>query len=107
MVTFLSELNDHELWATNIGNAYLEAFMPECCNVVAGPEFGELEGHMLIISKALYGLWSSRLRWHEEFSDCLHDIGFFLSKAEPDVWMQHVDDHYEYIAGMWMTLPSP
>ena len=53
MVTFLSELNGMELWATNIGNAYLEAYTAEKLFIVAGPEFGELKGHMLIISKAL------------------------------------------------------
>jgi hypothetical protein len=68
MVAFLSELNDHELWATDIGNAYLEATMSECLIIVAGPEFGKLEGHILIISKALYGLRTSGLRWHEKFS---------------------------------------
>jgi hypothetical protein len=25
-------------------------------------------------------------------------MGFFPCKAEPDIWMRHVDDHYEYIA---------
>jgi hypothetical protein len=59
MVTFISKLNSMELWATDIGNAYLEVF------IVAGPEFGELEGHMLIISKALYELRTSGLHWHE------------------------------------------
>ena len=69
MVTFLSKLNNFELWATNIGNAYLEALTAECIYIVAGPEFRELEGHMLIIYKALYGLHSSRLRWHLRFLD--------------------------------------
>jgi hypothetical protein len=54
MVTFLSDLNGMELWATNMGNAYLEVYRAEKLFIVAGPEFGELEGHMLIISKALY-----------------------------------------------------
>ncbi len=62
MVTFLSELNGMELWATDIGNAYLEAYTAEKLFFVAGPEFGELEGRMLIISKALYGLRTSGLR---------------------------------------------
>jgi hypothetical protein len=25
-------------------------------------------------------------------------MGFFPCKAEPDIWMRRVDDHYEYIA---------
>ena len=98
MVTFLSKLNDRELWATDIGNAYLKALMAEHIYIVAGPEFGELEGHMLVIYKVLYGSHSSGLRWHLRFLDCLRGMGFSPSKAEPDIWMQCVDDHYEYIA---------
>jgi hypothetical protein len=71
MVAFLSELNGLDLWATNIGNAYLEAKSSELLFIIAGPEFGDLEGHMLIIYKALYGLRSLGLRWHEHFSTCL------------------------------------
>jgi hypothetical protein len=98
MVAFLSELNGLNLWATNIGNAYLEARTSELLFIVAGPEFGGLEGHMLVIYKALYGLHSSGLRWHERFSACLGDMGFSPCKAEPDIWMRRVDNHYEYIA---------
>jgi hypothetical protein len=98
MVAFLSELNGLDLWATNIGNAYLEAKTSELLFIIAGPEFEDLEGHMLVIYKALYGLCSSCLRWHERFSTCLRDMGFFPCKAEPDIWMRRVDNHYEYIA---------
>jgi hypothetical protein len=85
MVTFLSELNGMELWATDIGNAYLEAYTAEKLYIVAGPEFGELKGHMLIISKALYGLRTSGLRWHKQFSQCLREMGFEPCKTEPDI----------------------
>jgi len=68
IVTFLVELNDLKLWATNISNAYLKALTEKKIYIVAGPEFSDLKGHMLIICKALYGLWTSRLTWHETFS---------------------------------------
>jgi hypothetical protein len=42
--------------ATDIGNAYLEAKTTEKVCIKAGPEFGELQGNLLIIDKALYGL---------------------------------------------------
>jgi hypothetical protein len=71
MVAFLSELNGLNLWATDIGNAYLEAKTSELLFILASPEFGDLEEHMLDIYKALYGLRSSGLRWHEHFSACL------------------------------------
>jgi hypothetical protein len=100
MVTFLAELNGLDLWATDIGNAYLEARSLEKNYIEAGPEFGPLRGHYLIIHKALYGLRTSGLRWHERFSDCLRQEGFSPSKAEPDIWMRlnKETDLYEYIA---------
>ena len=98
IAVFLGELNQLEVWGTDIGNAYLEAFMEELLYIIAGPEFGELEGHVLIILKALYGLRSSGLRWWERFSVVLQKMGFFPSKAEDDIWMRRKGDHYEYIA---------
>jgi hypothetical protein len=71
MVAFLSELNGLDLWATGIGNAYLEAKTSELLFIVASPEFKDLEGHVLVIYKVLYGLHSSGLCWHECFSACL------------------------------------
>ena len=98
LVLFLAELNKLELWATDIGNAYLEAYTSELVYIIAGPEFKELEGHALIISKALYGLRSSGARWHDRFADCISELGFFPCKSEPDIWMRKLDDMYEYVA---------
>ena len=60
--------------------------------------FGELEGHTLIIFKALYGLKSSGARWHERLVDVLREHGFSQSKADSDVWMRQSGNVYEYIA---------
>jgi hypothetical protein len=98
MVTFLAELVGMDLWATNIGNTYLETYTAEELVIVGGPEFEEMDDHILIISKALYGLRASGLFWHDHFSKCLHEMGFTLSKAEPDILMQCHGDYYEYIA---------
>jgi hypothetical protein len=59
LIIFLAELNDMETWAADVGNAYLEAKTSERVYIIAGPEFGDREGHILIIFKALYGLRSS------------------------------------------------
>ncbi len=99
MVTFLAELNGMDLWATDICNAYLEAYTAKKLVIVTQwPEFGEMDGHILIISKALHGLWTSELCWHDCFPKCLHEMGFTPSKAKPDIWMQHDGNYYEYIA---------
>ena len=76
LVAFLSKLNGLKLWATDIGNAYLEASTKEKLVIIAGPEFKELEGHVLVIQKALYGLPSSGLRWHQRFTQVLKELGF-------------------------------
>jgi hypothetical protein len=102
MMIFLDELNQLDLWATDIGNAYLEAYMLEKVCIKAGKEFGELEGHTLLISKALYGLGSSGLRWHEKFADCLRNEGFHPSKGEPDIWMREKDGIYKYDVAVYV-----
>jgi hypothetical protein len=98
LLIFLAELNHLQTWATDIGNAYLEALTPKKVCIIAGPEFGNLQGHVMIIYKALYGLRSSGACWHDRFSDCLRAEGFFQCKAEPDIWMRPKNEVYEYIA---------
>jgi len=66
--------------------------------IITGPEFGDQQGHTLVIHKALYGLKSTGLRWHERLSGVLRDMGLIPSKAERDIWMSGHGDHYEHIA---------
>ena len=99
MITFLAELNGLEFWSTDIGNAYLESDTMEKVYVIGGKELEGvgLEGHTLVIVKALYGLKSSGARWWEVLADVLRQMGFVMSKAEHDIWMRPQKDHYEYI----------
>jgi Reverse transcriptase (RNA-dependent DNA polymerase) len=96
---------------TDIVNAYLEAYTSEKVYVIAGPEFGDREGHILVISKALYGLPNSGARWHDRFADCIRELGFFPCKAEPDIWMRKKKNQYEYIAvnvdDLTITMKNP
>jgi hypothetical protein len=98
MLLFLVEPHKLQTWATDIGNAYLEAKTSEKVYVIAGREFGALRGHTLVIFKALYGLRTSGLRWHERFSIVLQSEGFLPCIAEPDIWMREKKGVYEYIA---------
>ena len=98
IVIFLAELNDLELYGADVSNAYLEAETREKVYIVGGLGFGELQGHTLLIHKALYGLKSSGKRWHEKLFDILRAMNFTPSKADSDVWYRRVNDAYEYIA---------
>ena len=79
-----------KVWTVDIGNAYLEATTREKLNIVAGPEFEELQGHILVIHKALYGLKSSGSRW----SQGIHDIMLELRpcKVDPFEWLRENSD---------------
>ena len=59
-----------KVWRADIGNAYVEATTKEKIYIVTGPEFEELQGHILVTHKALYDLKSSGLRW----SHRIHNI---------------------------------
>ena len=101
LVVFLAELNELELWQTDIGNAYLEAKTTEKVFVVAGPEFKSfgLEGHVLIIVTSIYGLKSSGARWHDRLADVMRDMGFSPCKAEPDIWMRECNADGNVVSG--------
>ena len=45
--------------AGDITSAYIQSYTKEKVYTIAGPEFGELEGSVMIIDKALYGLQGS------------------------------------------------
>ena len=95
--TLLAELNGNEIWAADIAQAYLEANTREKLYVLAGPEFGELEGHYLIMEKGLYGTHSGGFRFAEHLADVLRDMGWTQSKADPAVWMHRFGDKWGHI----------
>ena len=68
--------------------------------IVAGPEFQELEGYILIFLKALYGLKSSGKRWAGVIHGILRDMKLLPSRADPCIWLRKAPNLrcYEYIA---------
>ena len=97
LALLIGEINGLTPMVGDIGNAYLEAYTKEKVYFVAGKEFGEFEGFVMIIIKALYGLRTSGARFHERLADTLRDMGFSQSYADPDLWLRDADDCYEYI----------
>ena len=97
----VGELNGLTPMVGDIGNAYLEATTKEKIYFVAGPEFGDLQGHIMVVYKALYGLRTSGARFHERLADALRIEGFLPSLADPDLWFRDAGDCYEYIC-VWV-----
>ena len=67
-------------------------------HVVAGPDFGPLQVHALIINKSFHGLRTSGLLWHGRSSDCVLNMGFEPRKMEPEMYLKDCGDHYYHIA---------
>ena len=72
LAMFLAELNNLELWGADVGNANLQSLTREKLYIVGGPEFEELQGHVLVMYKALYVTRPGGACWHDKFFDILH-----------------------------------
>ena len=47
----------------DIGNSYNEGETLEILAIITGTKFGDLEGHILLIFKEIYGMISDELVW--------------------------------------------
>jgi hypothetical protein len=83
----------------DIGNAIITADCLEKVYAVASPEFGDSKDSIAILIKALYGLWSSSCAFRAHFANFLHQLGFFPTKYDQDVWMHLCEERngYDYI----------
>ena len=71
-IAFLNAaLNDLDILAAAVSNAYIKATTKEKVYTRAGPEFGSKQGLLLIIVRSLYGLKSSGACWHEHLAERL------------------------------------
>ena len=98
----LAALNNLDVLACDIGNAYLNAPCREKVWFVAGPEFGSRRGTVIRIVRALYGLKSSGASWRTVFNNSIREMGFQPSIADPDVYIRPFAKpdgfkYYEYI----------
>ncbi len=93
-------LNELEVMAGDIQNAYLTAPCKEKITITCGPEFGEDEGKIAEIVRALYGLKSSGAAYGEHLAICMTHMGFQTCLADNDVWIkaQTKPDRTEYYA---------
>ena len=96
-------LLDLPVMGADIRNAYLQAPSSEKHFIICGHEFGiENEGRVALIRCALYGgKVAGRNFWHH-LRDCMGHLGFFSSRADPDVWLRLSkrstgEEYYEYV----------
>jgi hypothetical protein len=83
----IAALNDLDIMACDVSNAYLNAPCREKIWFVAGPEFGSRQGQVVKIVRALYGLKSSGASWRNMLSQTIvEELQFQPTIADPDVY---------------------
>ena len=82
-------LNNLNVCAADIQNAYLQAPSSEKHYIICGPEFGlENVGKTAIIVRALYGGKSAGADYWRHVRSAMEEMDFKACKADPDVWMR-------------------
>ena len=96
-------LNDLDVFAANIQNAYLQAPSSQKDYIICRPEFGvENIGRTALIHQALYGGKAAGSDFRNHLHSCMEFLNFKSSLADPDVWMTLAiksdgNTYYEYI----------
>jgi PAS domain-containing protein len=98
----IAALNDLDVQGADVQNAFLSADNLERHWIRAGPEFGDEEGKVFIVRRALYGLKSASAAFRSFMAKKLDEIGFRSSPADPDVWIRPAVkpdgfEYYEYV----------
>ena len=81
-------LNDLDIWACDVQNAYIQAPSSEKHYIVCGAEFGDHVGKIALIRRALYGGKSAGRDYRLHLRSCIEFLGFSPCKADADVWMR-------------------
>ena len=84
----IAGLNDLDVLAGDVTNAYLNASCREKIWFEGGIETGEDRGKVLIVTRTLYGLKSSGAAWRADLAATLRDLKFSSSHADPDIWIR-------------------
>ena len=98
----LAALNDLDVRACDIQNAYLNAMTSEKVWFRGGKEMGPDAGKVVVIVRALYGLRSAGKSFRQHLAQTLDRAGFKSSRADPDIWMRKAvkpdgTKFYEYV----------
>ena len=101
-------LNDIDVFAADIGNAYLQSPSSQKHYIICGPEFGlENVGKRALIRRALYGGKSAGRDFRNHLRECMYHLKFMSCPADPDVWMRPAlkadgTEYWEYVLCMLM-----
>ena len=87
-------LNDLDIFAGDIRNAYLRALSSQKDYIICGPEFGlENIGRTALIHRALYGGKIAGRDFRSHLRSCMVHLDLKSCLADPDIWMRPAKKH--------------
>jgi hypothetical protein len=94
-------LNDLEVFAADIQNAYLTSPFEDKLYSILGKEFGpHRKGKKAIVVRAWYGLKSAGSSFQNHLASCLEPLGYTFSRGNPDLWIgpsqRSYGEYYKY-----------
>ena len=98
-----ASLNELQVYAADIQNAYLQAPSSQKHYIECGAEFGkENIGRKALIKRALYEGKTAGRDFRNHLRECMQHIHFKCCLADPDVWMRPAvgrngKEYYEYV----------
>jgi hypothetical protein len=93
----IAGLNELDVLAGDVTNAYLNALCREKIWFEGGVEIGEDRGKVLIaVTRALYGLKSSGAAWQADLAATLRYMNFTSTQVDPDIWIRSAGTHYDW-----------
>ena len=95
-------LNDLDVMAADILNAYLTAPTSQKLWTKCGPEFGPDNGKRAVITRALYGNKSAGADFRNHLRECMEHLNYKSCLADPDLWMRegikdNGEEYWEYM----------
>ena len=84
----LASVNDLDIFACDIGNAYRNTNCREKLWTEAGTEFDTEKGMVTTIERASYGLKRSGAAWRGKLVETLMLLRYKSSEEDADVWMK-------------------
>ena len=103
----LSDINDIDIWACGIGNAYINEKYREKIWAKSSTDFGNEKEKVVKVIRALYGLKSSGTVWRAMMSETLLDLDYKNSRSDMYVWMnpetnKQTGKEYHAFVLIWM-----
>ena len=97
----IAALNDLQVKASDVQNAFLTAPCEERIWTMLGPEFGADAGKKAFLGCVLYGLKSAGGLFGHHLANCIRTLGYSSCKADSDLWYKpstHLDNGFVYYA---------